>query len=385
VEDLVNALTDSYEGKRVLVTGHTGFKGAWLSLWLHSLGARVHGFALPSPGEPDLVSLLGAETFERQWLRDLREPGALQEAVTESEPDLVFHLAAQPLVGRSYRNPLDTFTTNAVGTALLLEALRAARSPACAVLVTSDKCYRNDQSGRAFAEDDPLGGADVYSMSKAAAELVAAAWHASFFAGADELGPLATARAGNVIGGGDYGEDRIVPDAVRAYLAGIPLVLRRPSATRPWQHVLECLAGYLVLGQRLLEGPRPTALLTYNFGPEPDAERSVQDLVEAWDAAWPGSVRPETGPRPAYAEATRLGLDHGKAVRELGWRPVWSFGETVERTAAWYRLRHESGADPTTLLRFSREQIADYAATAARHGLAWAASPVPVRPAMSPS
>jgi CDP-glucose 4,6-dehydratase len=364
LEDLVNPLGDIYAGRDVLVTGHTGFKGSWLSLWLHVLGARVHGLALPCDAEFDFASLLGADIFASQQMGDLREPGLLERVLDETRPEFVFHLAAQSLVGRSYRHPLDTFTTNALGTALLLEALRKTRCPSASILVTSDKCYRNDHSGQPFVESDPLGGSDVYSMSKASAELVAAAWHASFFTGSSELGPLATARAGNVIGGGDYGENRLVPDIVRAHLADRPLILRRPAATRPWQHVLECLAGYLVLGRHLVTCPRSEVLLSYNFGPAPGAERSVMDLMEAWNAAWPGSVSMSVSACPPFAEAARLGLDHGKATRELGWEPVWAFEETVERTAQWYRLRHESHADRATLLRFSLDEITSYTVSA---------------------
>lgn len=368
---MVSPFGGVYAGKRVLVTGHTGFKGGWLALWLRALGAEVSGLALPPPNGANICSIIPADTFHHSWLRDLRDQKGLEAALKESRPDIVFHLAAQPIVGISYREPLDTFTTNALGTALLLEAARATACCAAVLVITSDKCYRNDNTGRPFVENDPLGGHDVYSMSKAAAELVVAAWHASFFSKSDILGPLATARAGNVIGGGDYAEDRILPDAVRAFECKQPLVLRRPQATRPWQHVLESLSGYLALGQRLLVRPDRTRLENFNFGPDPEAERTVQELVDAWLAAWPGSVALQVAPQPVYAEAARLSLDHGRAVRELGWKPVWDFQTTVTRTAEWYRLRHESKADDDAMLAFTREQIATYAQDAAHLGVAW--------------
>jgi CDP-glucose 4,6-dehydratase len=367
---MVNAFGGAYRGKRVLITGHTGFKGGWLSLWLSELGAEVSGLSLPPVDPAGFFSLLPKPLFQQSWLRDLREPGALAEAIRESRPDFIFHLAAQPIVGVSYREPIDTFTTNALGTALLLEAVRAEQSPAAVVVVTSDKCYRNDNSGTPFQEDDPLGGKDVYSMSKAATELVVASWHASFFAGDSKLGPLATGRAGNVIGGGDYAEDRIIPDAVRAFARKEPLVLRQPAATRPWQHVLESVSGYLRLGQHLLTPLAKTTLWNYNFGPPAESQRSVQELLDAWQTIWP-EVRWEASPQPSYGEAAKLSLDHGKAIRELGWRPTWNFSETVSETAKWYRLRHDAGADDATMLQFSRDQIGAYTTEAQRQGIAW--------------
>lgn len=361
-----------FQGKRVLVTGHTGFKGGWLSLWLRALGAEVSGYALaPEPGE-SLFALIPSDTFKHSWIADLRDEDAMKKAIAEAQPDIVFHLAAQPIVGISYRAPMDTFTTNAVGTAILLEALRKANSPAAAVIVTSDKCYRNDNTGRPFKEFDPLGGHDVYSMSKAATELVVSAWHSSFFANSKTLGPLATGRAGNVIGGGDYAEDRIVPDAVRAFVNKKPLVLRRPQATRPWQHVLESVSGYLALGQCLLASGDRAKLLNFNFGPDFEAERSVQELMDCWLTAWPDAMQVQSEPQPAYGEATRLSLDHSLAVEELGWKPVWDFQQTVAHTAAWYRERHERQADATGMLNFTLGQINAYTRDATLAGVSWA-------------
>ena len=371
MEDVVNAFGGAYAGKRALLTGHTGFKGGWLALWLRELGASVTGYSLAAEGERNLFEILPDGLFEESIIGDIRDRDAFSRAVRESRPDIVFHLAAQPIVGASYREPLETFATNAMGTAHLLEALREARLPAAVVIVTSDKCYRNDDSGRAFIESDPLGGNDVYSMSKAAAELVTASWHASFFAKDEALGPLATGRAGNVIGGGDYAEDRIVPDAVRAHLGGGSLLLRNPSATRPWQHVLESVSGYLALGSRLLQAPDRTRLLNFNFGPNHEAVRSVRDLVETWLDAWPGAFGYERTPAPPYGEAARLSLDPSKAREELGWIPVWDFQRTVAETAAWYRGRHESGKDAAAMLDFTRHQIAAYSRDARAAGVSW--------------
>lgn len=349
-----------FRGKRVLLTGHTGFKGGWLALGLQELGCTVSGYALAPDSSPNLFEILPGDLFERSWMADLRDLDTLQTAVRESQPDLIFHLAAQPIVGLSYDDPLGTFTTNALGTAHLLEAVRLENCPAAVVVVTSDKCYRNDNTGRSFIESDPLGGADVYSMSKASAELVVAAWQASFFAKSKTLGPLATGRAGNVIGGGDYAEDRIVPDAVRAYIHERGLQLRNPAATRPWQHVLESLSGYLALAKQLLQDPQRDQLLNFNFGPEPEAVRTVQDLVETWLDCWPQAFAYERRTLPTYAEAARLSLDISRAKERLAWRPVWDFRRTVAETAAWYRARHEEKRDAEAMLAFTRQQLRDY-------------------------
>ncbi|MEQ1850911.1 MAG: CDP-glucose 4,6-dehydratase [Chthoniobacteraceae bacterium] len=369
---MVTGFGGIYRGKRVLVTGHTGFKGGWLSLWLRELGATVHGYSLAPHPEPTLFSILPAGTFEGSTLEDLRTPGALTKAIADCQPEIIFHLAAQPIVGISYREPLDTFTTNALGTAMLLEAVRTAKCPAAVLVVTSDKCYRNDNSGRPFRESDPLGGQDVYSMSKAATELVVASWHASFFAVEKSLGPLATARAGNVIGGGDYAEDRIVPDAVRAFGRGQPITLRRPQATRPWQHVLESASGYLALGSRLLAGADRGTLINCNFGPASESERTVRELIDTFLAEWPGAFKLEIAKEQAYGEAARLSLDVSFAKRLLGWQPAWNFEETVAQTARWYRERHEKKAGAAAMLAFTREQIASYTSRAASLGIPWA-------------
>jgi CDP-glucose 4,6-dehydratase len=357
-----------YENKRVFLTGHTGFKGAWMSLWLRQLGAQVFGYALPPRTPLDLYHLLPQSTFEAESLADLRDQAALQFALQRAAPDVIIHMAAQPLVRESYANPLETFSVNAWGTALLLETVRSMESSAHVIVVTSDKCYLNQNLGRPFTETDPMGGHDVYSMSKAATELVTAAWHSSFFSREAGRGRLATVRAGNVIGGGDYAVDRILPDCVRAQLADEPVILRNPRATRPWQHVLECLSGYLCVGQELLAHPEERELLNLNFGPDPESERSVGDVVAAFFETWPGhwAARPDPDALP---EAARLTLSHQKATQTLGWQPVWHFQKTIQTTAEWYRIRHcQPGADLQT---FNGGQIAEYAAQARAIGLPW--------------
>lgn len=357
-----------YQGRRVLVTGHTGFKGSWLTLWLHALGAKVGGYSLPPLHPEDLKHCIPDDVLEHEWIADIRDRDTLAAALKTFRPDLIMHLAAQPLVRLSYKEPLETFSVNAWGTALLMETVRSTDCPASVVVVTSDKCYLNSNLGRPFSEDDPLGGHDVYSMSKAATELVVTAWHASFFSREPDRGRLATVRAGNVIGGGDYAADRILPDCVRAQVAGDPVVLRNPGATRPWQHVLECLSGYLNVGQHLLTHPDSRELLNLNFGPDPESERSVGEVVRAFFEAWPG--RWEARPDPdAVPEASRLTLSHQKAAALLGWRPVWDFQKATRVTAEWYRTRHS--ARDADMLAFTRRQILDYQEQAHAAGLPW--------------
>ncbi|WCJ58955.1 CDP-glucose 4,6-dehydratase [Fontisphaera persica] len=372
MENLVGMFQGFYAGRRVLVTGHTGFKGAWLCLWLRALGARVSGFSLPPPTQPSLYELLDPAEFEQERLADVRNFEALAQTLRETRPDIVFHLAAQALVRRSYREPLETFSINALGTAHLLEALRQMESPAAVVVVTSDKCYDNQGWDYAYREGDPLGGHDVYSMSKGAAELVTQAWRRSFFEPHPALGPVASARAGNVIGGGDYAEDRLIPDCVRALLQQRAIGIRNPAATRPWQHVLDCLSGYLWLGARLATAGRPNPLATaFNFGPGPLGNVPVQKVVELFLQHWPGQWQrlQETAP-PKEAPLLNLAID--KAVRLLEWQPVWGLGEAVAHTARWYYERHVvKNAD---MAAWSRQQIEQYCADAAARGAVWTRS-----------
>src|SRR5215471_19007684 len=286
-----------YQGRRVLVTGHTGFKGGWISLWLKKLGAAVHGLSLPPPTNPNFHEIIQSYAFASETECDIRSLDALAAAVKEIRPEVILHLAAQPIVRRSYAEPLETFHTNAVGTANLLESVRHAELKCVLLVITSDKCYENREWEFAYRENDALGGHDVYSMSKGAAELVAHAWNKSFFLPNPKLGPVATVRAGNVIGGGDYALDRILPDCIRALMANKPILVRNPSAVRPWQHVLECLSGYLCLAAGLGgEGKNSPLASPFNFGPYPASNQPVRRLVEEVLKVWPGQWTDASNP-----------------------------------------------------------------------------------------
>jgi CDP-glucose 4,6-dehydratase len=351
----------AYRGRRVLLTGHTGFKGSWLALWLTQLGAEVTAVALPPATEPNHWSLLGLNIDSRE--HDIRDGAAMARVFAETRPEIVFHLAAQALVRRSYRDPVDTWSTNVVGTAGVLEACRNTDSVRAVVVVTTDKCYENQEWVWGYRENDRLGGHDPYSASKAAAELVAASYRKSFLSAAGGA-LLATARAGNVIGGGDWSEDRLIPDLVRAAEAGTDLVIRSPKATRPWQHVLESLSGYLLLGQGLIERRHGTDE-AWNFGPDRDGNRPVEIVLAAIRESWPG-VRWRLSGEQHPHEAGLLYLDSTKAADRLGWRPVWPFAEGIAATARWYRAWLDDRAV------ISRDQLDGYVAAAAAAGLAWA-------------
>ncbi len=326
---------DGYRNRRCLVTGHTGFKGAWLCAWLHTLGAEVTGYALDPPTEPHLYGLarLGEWIDDRRG--DVRDMDRLARAMDEARPEIVFHLAAQAIVRRGYDDPKATFDINAGGTVNALEAARQSESVRAVVVVTSDKCYENVESAHAYRESDALGGHDPYSASKGTAEIVASAYARSFF---ETRGVgLATARAGNVIGGGDWAPDRIVPDAVRALAAGQPIAVRHPGAVRPWQHVLEPLSGYLLLGARLFEGG--DARGAWNFGPETASCCSVRELVETFLRHYGSGTWTDVSDRQSRErhEARLLSLSWDKARERLGWRPQWDLDTAVRRTSVWYR------------------------------------------------
>lgn len=323
-----------WNGKRVLLTGHTGFKGSWLQLWLTEMGAQVSGLSLAPTSEPSLFRLLnGTRSPASEGIVDIRDRLAVAARVMVTRPEIVLHLAAQPLVRAGYRDPLMTFETNVQGTANLLDALRIAPDVRSIVVVTTDKVYENPETGQPFREDDPLGGHDPYSASKAAAEIVTASYRQSFFA-ARRIG-IATARAGNVIGGGDWADDRLIPDAVRAWTGGTVLQVRRPGAIRPWQHVLEPLNGYLDLAEALWNDPDAATAL--NFGPDHGAAASVGTLLklarEAYGQGETHLAETEEGPH----EAGYLMLDSSRAGAVLGYRPTWDLPETVNRTMDWYR------------------------------------------------
>jgi len=354
-----NIRPELWRDRRVFLTGHTGFKGAWLGLWLERLGARVTGYALPPPTDPSLFELARVdEGLERSHLADVRDRAALGEALDASGAEVVFHLAAQPIVRRSDDDPLETFGINVIGTANLLDAVLACPSVRVVVVVTSDNCYENLETNEAYDESAALGGHDPYSASKAAAEIVTHAYRKSFLS--IDLGhgvAVASARAGNVIGGGDWAEDRLVPDVVRALEAGRKVELRYPAAIRPWQHVLEPLSGYVGLAERLLEHGGEFAE-AWNFAPAAEDAKPVGWLVERIHQAWgaPFEWEDQGGPRPH--EATFLRLDATKARERLGWEPQIHVDETVEWLADWYRSVGE-GADAREL---SLERIAAYEA-----------------------
>ena len=353
----INPWSDRYRGRRVLVTGNTGFKGSWLSIWLDRLGANVRGYSLDPPTQPALFQQANVQQLVTQVHGDVRDLDHLARVWREFRPEIVFHLAAQSLVRASYRIPADTVSTNVIGTANVMEVARLDPDPVALVLITSDKCYENREWEHGYAEDDALGGRDVYSGSKAAAEILISSYRRSFFADGLRV-PVASARAGNVIGGGDWADDRIVPDVVRALMAGEPVAVRNPGAVRPWQHVLEPLSGYLQLGAALLERTNPALCTAFNFGPAIENTRSVGDLVALAVRLWgAGEWRDASSPGAPH-EATLLRLDITRAGRELAWRPRWNFDQAVRSTIAWYT----AAARGEPALDRCREHIAAYEA-----------------------
>jgi CDP-glucose 4,6-dehydratase len=365
--DRLSSFADAYRGKRVWVTGHTGFKGAWLCEWLLVLGADVTGYSLPAPTQPALSEQLDLRHRLRHVEADVRDLSTLTRSLTETEPDYVFHLAAQPLVRESYADPLGTFSTNILGTANVLQALRSLPKPCAAVIVTSDKCYENRDWVFGYREEDALGGHDPYSASKGAAEIIVASMRRSFFT--DHPVRVASGRAGNVIGGGDWAKDRIVPDCVRALQDGQAIPVRNRFATRPWQHVLEPLSGYLWLAAQLAQPSTLNSQLNgaFNFGPHHDANRTVAELVAELLKHWPGRWEDRTEPQAPH-EAKLLQLATDKAHALLGWSPVWSFADAVEHTAKWYRGTRNA---PQQVLDLTRRQIQRYQTDAANAGLPW--------------
>lgn len=355
---LFHALPDAFRSRSVLVTGHTGFKGGWLCEWLLSMGANVTGFALDPPTRPSLFEQIGLSGRLRDLRGNVCDPDALGAAFDVARPDYVFHLAAQPIVRHSYTEPVLTWRTNVLGTIGVLECLRRVARPCAAVIVTTDKCYKNREWYHGYREEDILGGCDPYSSSKAAAELAIESWRLSYFGGLPVR--IASARAGNVLGGGDWANDRIVPDAVRALQKGAPVPVRNPMATRAWQHVLEPVGGYLLLGAALA-GHVPVPLSggviegAFNFGPPLESNRTVRAVVDEILKHWPGIWEDRSDPKQPH-EAGLLNLTYDKAFHILGWRPVWSFDETIARTIEWYR-EVASGANP---LEMTRRQIGQF-------------------------
>ena len=332
LEVMVSSMS-CWKDRRVLVTGHTGFKGSWLCQWLLDEGAEVAGFALAPETTPALFTALDLAPRLHHVVGDIRDAGAIRVCIQDFLPEVVLHLAAQSLVRRSYREPALTWSTNVLGTVNLLEAVRNCPAVRACVVVTSDKCYENREWVWGYREDEAMGGHDPYSASKGAAELAVASWRRSF----PDMAPVATGRAGNVIGGGDWSTDRIVTDFVTAMQAGITLQLRNPGATRPWQHVLEPLSGYLSLAQRLLEPDGQSYAEGWNFGPAAEGQATVEALARELASAWGGGRVEAAATTPSLHEAGALRLDCSKAAARLGWQALWGMSETVRRTAHWYR------------------------------------------------
>lgn len=352
MENLVMLDRGFWKDKRVLLSGHTGFKGSWLTILLHHLGAKVIGVSLPPETNPSLFNLAGIESLCESHFCDIRDLDGLKKTVHEAKPDVVLHLAAQALVRAGYRNPVETFSTNVMGTANILDSLRGLNSVRVAVMVTTDKVYRNLDHHYPYREDDVLGGHDPYSASKAASEIVVASYREAFL---EQQGvSVATARAGNVIGGGDWSEDRLIPDAVRSWQSGQNLEVRRPQSIRPWQHVLEPLYGYLTLVEKLYE--QPALAGAYNFGPHTHEAATVQDVIElAKQVYGSGEVCYGDGSGGPY-EAGWLALEISKAKADLGISPIWNLSESVRRTMAWYKAQY-CGKDPLDLCQ---REITEY-------------------------
>ncbi len=360
----------AYAGKKVMVTGNTGFKGSWLTAWLLELGAQVAGYSVDVPSAPSNFEVLGLEKRIKQYWADVRDRNALEKAMDDFRPDIVFHLAAQALVRRSYADPTRTFEVNAMGTMNVLECVRNRPWVQACVMITSDKCYRNVEWHWGYRENDALGGEDPYSGSKGCAELISYSYIHSYFKKNGEGPKVATARAGNVIGGGDWAEDRIVPDCVRSWSRGETVVIRSPYATRPWQHVLEPLSGYLWLGAQLLKGNSRASGSSYNFGPDATVNQPVETLIshigKYWsDARWAVDADASKH-RP---EATLLKLSCDKALAELSWRAVLKFDETVRFTSEWYKAYYASTKKDMGAI--TCQQIREYCGLAVERGLPW--------------
>jgi CDP-glucose 4,6-dehydratase len=368
MEDLVmKERRNFWCGKKVLVTGHTGFKGSWLSTWLCDMGARVTGIALEPDTTPALFNQLGLQSKLDHHICDIRNGERVRAIVGEIQPDVLFHLAAQPLVIRSYAEPVETWSTNVMGTANVLSALSQVSNLCAAVVVTTDKVYENREWEYGYRETDRLGGHDPYSASKAATEILCLSWRKSFFESNSAV-RLATARAGNVIGGGDWSENRIVPDIVRAIAAEQPVNVRNPASTRPWQHVLDPLNGYLTLAEKLYESNDPKLQTAFNFGPTAEAQKPVGELVKTTLRHWPGTV--EFAPQSAahVHEAGKLALNIERSAARLGWAPTWGFELAVRATMDWYRGMTADSHQKAEHLTLSQIKDFENAISAARAG-----------------
>jgi CDP-glucose 4,6-dehydratase len=326
---------DFWKGKKIFLTGHTGFKGGWLSFWLTSMGAEVTGYSLAPLTTPNLFEILGVEAFiSKSHIADIRSLDTLQQAIQNASPDIIIHMAAQPLVRYSYLHPVDTYATNVMGTVNVLESARNAETVRATLIITTDKCYENKEWSWGYRENEPMGGYDPYSNSKGCAELITAAYRQSYFSDSSSRNAIASARAGNVIGGGDWSEDRLVPDAIRAFEGGKPVMIRNPLATRPWQHVLEPLSGYLILSQALYNDGSQFAS-GWNFGPRDEDNRSVSEVIDMIISKWSGSARWEKEGSEQPHEANFLKLDCSKAQSQLGWMPKWNLENACQKIVEW--------------------------------------------------
>ncbi len=345
-----------WKDKKVFLTGHTGFKGSWLSLWLAAMGARITGYALAPNTTTNLYNVLAIDSLiEKSFIADIRDLAGLQKAMSSAKPDVVIHMAAQPLVRYSYANPVETYSTNVMGTVHVLESARSIDSVRATVVVTTDKCYENKEWIWGYRENESMGGYDPYSNSKGCAELVTSAFRQSYFSNSNSINSVASARAGNVVGGGDWSEDRLIPDAFKAFQANKPLMIRNPLATRPWQHVLEPLSGYLILAQALYEQGSSFAS-GWNFGPIEDDNRSVQEVVDLLISSWSHSACWEKEGSEQPHEANLLRLDCSKARAQLGWIPKWGLEMAIQKTVDW----HKSYLAKDDMQKVSLTQIQQY-------------------------
>jgi len=345
-----------WKGKKVFITGHTGFKGSWLSLWLASMDAKITGYSLQANTAPNLFEVLLIDSLlEKSHFADIRDLATLQKVMFETKPDVVIHMAAQPLVRHSYLNPVETYATNVMGTVNVLESTRNVDSVCSTVVVTTDKCYENKEWVWGYRENEPMGGYDPYSNSKGCAELVTSAYRQSYFSNNNSRNSVASARAGNVIGGGDWSEDRLIPDAIKAFEANKVLMIRNPLATRPWQHVLEPLSGYLILAQALYEHGS-TFASGWNFGPSDEDNRSVQEVVDILISGWGQKAHWENDGSEQPHEANLLKLDCSKAKIYLGWTPKWNIEMAIEKVIQWQKaFRNKENMQEITL-----SQIIEY-------------------------
>lgn len=356
VINLSNSSSMFWKDKKVFLTGHTGFKGSWLALWLASMGAKVTGYALPPSTNPNLFSLLGIDSLiEKSYIADIRDLGSLQRAMSKARPEVLIHMAAQPLVRYSYAHPVETYATNVMGTVHVLECARSIDTLRSTVIVTTDKCYENKERAWGYREDEPMGGVDPYSNSKGCAELVVSAYRQSYFSKNNCVNRIASARAGNVIGGGDWSEDRLIPDAIKAFERNLPLAIRNPKSIRPWQHVFEPLSGYLILAQKLYEQGSEFSS-GWNFGPQDDDHRTVQEVIEFLIDRWNGPAlwKKEDADQPH--EANLLKLDCTKAHTHLGWMPKWGLELAIQKIVDWQNAYQAK----ENMLEVSLSQINQY-------------------------